>query len=103
MPVTSGMEYTVTETERGKFTLEDITMDGKSLDDNATYTMLLVGADTFLEHETFCNCPMPDDLKSKREDYLVSDFSSQECMEEALAKTKQFLEPTEYVTILPAK
>ena len=103
MPVTSGLEYTVTETERGKFTLEDITVDSKPLDDNATYTMLLVGADTFLEHETFCNCPMPDDLKSKREAYLVSDFSSQECMEEALTKTKQFLEPTEYVTILSAK
>ena len=103
MPVTSGLEYTVTETERGKFTLEDITVDSKPLDENTTYTMLLVGADTFLEHETFCNCPMPEDLKSKREAYLVSDFSSQECMEEALSKTKQFLEPTEYVTILSAK
>ncbi len=103
MPVTSGLEYTVTETERGKFALEDITVDSKPLDDNATYTVLLVGADTFLEHETFCNCPMPEDLKSKREAYLVNDYSSQECMQEALTKTKQFLEPTEYVTILSAK
>lgn len=103
MPVTSGMEYTVTETERGKFVLKDITIDGKSLDETATYTMLLVGADTFMEHETFCNCPMPEDLKSKREAYLVDDFSSQECMQEALAKTKQFLEPTEYVTIVPGE
>ena len=103
MPVTSGLEYTVTETERGKFTLEDITIDGKPLDEDATYTMLLVGADTFMEHETFCNCPMPEDLKTKREAYLVSDFSSQECMQEALEKTKQFLAPTEYVTILQSK
>ena len=103
MPVTSGLEYTVTEYERGKFRLEDITVDGKPLDDNANYTVLLVGADTFLEHESFCNCPMPADLKEKRQAYLVDDFSSQECMEEALEKTKQFLEPTEYVTILQGK
>ena len=103
MPVTSGLEYTVTEYERGKFRLEEITVDGKPLDDNATYTLLLVGADVFLEHETFCNCPMPEDLKAKREAYLVSDFSSQECMQEALEKTRQFLEPTEYVTILQGK
>ena len=78
-------------------------MDGKPLDDDATYSMLLVGADTFLEHETFCNCPMPEDLKAKREAYLVSDFSSQECMQEALEKTGQFLAPSEYVTIRQGK
>ena len=100
MPVTSGLEYTVTEYERGKFRLESLTVNGKPLDDNATYTVLLVGADTFMEHETFCNCPMPEDLRAKREPYLISDFSSQECMQEALTKTKQFLAPTEYVTIL---
>ena len=100
MPVTSGLEYTVTEYERGKFRLEDVTVNGEPLDKTGTYTLLLVGADTFLEHETFCNCPMPADLKEKRQAYLVSDFSSQECMEEALEKTRQFLEPTAYVTIL---
>ena len=99
MPVTSGMEYTVTEYERGKFRLEEVTVNGQPLDKNCTYTLLLVGADNFLEHETFCNCPMPEDLKAKRQAYLVSDFSSQECMREALEKTGQFLAPSEYVTI----
>ncbi|MDD5900103.1 MAG: extracellular solute-binding protein, partial [Lachnospiraceae bacterium] len=103
MPVTSGMEYTVTETERGKFRLGDITVSGRPLEDDAVYTVLLVGTDNFIEHSTYCNCPMPEDLKSKREVYLMSDFSSQECMQEALTKTKQFLEPTEYVTILESK
>ncbi|MGN0741449.1 MAG: extracellular solute-binding protein, partial [Candidatus Fimadaptatus sp.] len=55
MPVTSGLEYTVTEYERGRFRLEEVTVNGEPLDDGATYTVLLVGADTFLEHETFCN------------------------------------------------
>ena len=103
MPVTSGMEYTVTEYERGKFRLEEVTVNGQPLDKNCTYTLLLVGADNFLEHETFCNCPMPEDLKAKREAYLVSDFSSQEGMQEALEKTGQFLAPSEYVTIRQGK
>lgn len=103
MPVTSGLEYTVTEYERGKFRLEKVTVNGEPLDKNANYSVLLVGADVFLEHETFCNCPMPADLKGKRQAYLVNDYSSQECMQEALEKTKQFLTPTEYVTILQGK
>ena len=103
MPVTSGLSYTVTEYAPGKFRLEEITVDGKPLDDNAVYNVLLVGADTFLEHPTFCNCPMPEDLKANREAYLVHDFSSQECMQEALEKTKQFVAPSEYVTILQGK
>ena len=100
MPVTSGMEYTVTETERGKFALGDITVNGQPLEDDTVYTMLLVGVDTYLEHPNFCNCPMPEDLKSKREDYYVNDYTSQEYIREALTQTKQFLEPTEYVTIV---
>ncbi|MGN0679784.1 MAG: 5'-nucleotidase C-terminal domain-containing protein [Oscillospiraceae bacterium] len=100
MPVTSGMEYTVTETERGKFALGEITVNGEPLDDNTVYTVLLVGADTYLEHPTFCNCPMPEDLKTKRADYIVNDFTSQEYIREALTQTQQFLEPTDYVTIV---
>ena len=103
MPVTSGLEYTVTEVEKGKFRLEDITVDGKPLDDDAAYTVLLVGADVYLEHPTFCNCPMPEDIKAKRADYIVDDFTSQEYIQEALVKTQQFLAPTEYVTILQGK
>ena len=103
MPVTSGLEYTVTEVERGKFRLEGITVDGKPLDDDATYTVLLVGADVYLEHPNFCNCPMPEDIKAKRADYIVDDFTSQEYIQEALLKTQQFLPPTEYVTILQGK
>ena len=99
LPITSGMEYTVTETERGKFVLGEITVDGKPLDDEAVYTVLLVGADTYLEHPDFCNCPMPADLKAKREDQYVDHYSNYDCIREALAKTRQLLEPTQYVTI----
>ncbi|MGN0996579.1 MAG: 5'-nucleotidase C-terminal domain-containing protein [Candidatus Ventricola sp.] len=103
MPVTSGLSYTVTETERGRFHLESITVDGKPLDDSATYTVMLVGADTYVEHPLFCGCPMPDDLKAKRADYRVNDFTSQEYIIEALQSKRQFLEPTAYVTIQQAQ
>ena len=100
MPVTSGLAFTVTETERGRFHLEDITVDGKPLDESATYSVMLIGADTYLEHPTFCNCPMPEDIKAKREDYCVNDYSSQEFIAKALGVSKQFLAPSEYVTII---
>ena len=101
MPVTSGMEYTVTETERGVFTLGDLTVNGQPLEDDAVYTVLLVGADTYLEHPSFCNCPMPEDLKAKREAQYVGNYTNYDCIKDALAITKQLLPPTEYVTILP--
>lgn len=100
MPVTSGMAFIAIETERGKFVLGDITVDGNPLDDNAVYTVLLVGADTYLEHPAFCNCPMPEDLKAKREEQYVNKYTNYDCIWDALASTKQFLEPSEYVTIL---
>ena len=100
MPVTSGLAFTVTETERGRFHLEDITVDGKPLDESTTYSVMLIGADTYLEHPTFCNCPMPEDIKAKREDYCVNDYSSQEFIAKALGVSKQFLAPSEYVTII---
>ena len=101
MPVTSGMEYTVTETERGVFTLGDLTVNGQPLEDDAVYTVLLVGADTYLEHPSFCNCPMPEDLKAKREAQYVGNYTNYDCIKDALEITKQLLPPTEYVTILP--
>ena len=103
MPVTSGMEYTVTETERGVFTLGDLTVNGQPLEDDAVYTVLLVGADTYLEHPSFCNCPMPEDLKAKRQDQYVGNYTNYDCIKDALAITKQLLPPTEYVTILPGQ
>ena len=103
MPVTSGLEYTVTETERGKFRLESITVNGEPLDDSATYSVMLIGADTYLEHPTFCNCPMPEDIKAKRENFRVNDYTSQEYIGQALKNIQQFVEPTDYVTILQAK
>ena len=99
MPVTSGLEYTVQELEKGKYELKDISIQGEPLDENRTYSLMMVGVDTYLEHPTFCNCPMPEDIKAKREADYVTDYSSQEAVAEVLRNTKQFAAPTDYVTI----
>ena len=100
MPITSGLEYTVTEYEKGKFRLDNITVNGEELIDDKEYSVLLVGSDTYLEHEQFCNCPMPEDLKQKRQDQYVDNYTNYECITQALEKTKQLLEPTNYLTIV---
>lgn len=46
---------------------------------------------------------MPEDIKTKRADYIVDDFTSQDYIKEALTQTGQFLAPTDYVTILQVK
>lgn len=103
LPVTSGMEYTVTETERGKFTLGDITVNGKPLEADKDYSVMLIGADTVLEDVAFCNCPWPEDLKLIREERFVEVPTTVEgsnaVLRTALETTQQFLAPTDYVTI----
>ena len=46
---------------------------------------------------------MPEDLKAKREDYRVNDYTSQDYILQALENKQQFLEPEAYVTILQRK
>ncbi|MGM9942215.1 MAG: 5'-nucleotidase C-terminal domain-containing protein [Bulleidia sp.] len=98
MPVTSGMEYTVRETEHGKFQLESITVNGRELQDGDEYTVLLAGADNIIEHEAFCHCPMPENIREKR-DANKNPIKCQTYLIEALTETQQLSEPTEYVTI----
>ena len=100
MPVTSGMEYKVTEYERGKFRLDEVTVNGEPLNEAATYTVLVAGTDVWMEDENFCNCPMPENLKTKRMDYAIEGADSRSCLKESLANSKQFPAPTDYLTIV---
>ncbi|MGN1370246.1 MAG: extracellular solute-binding protein [Aristaeellaceae bacterium] len=102
-PVTSGMEYTVTEYERGKFRLEDITVDGKPLDDKATYTVMLLGAPSVIWDAEFCNCPLPEHLKEKYRAYQVKAYNANDCLLKGLSENQQFLAPSSYVTIRRGK
>lgn len=77
-------------------------MDGKPLDGDATYTVMLMGFDDFLEHPTFCGSPLPEDLKAKRERQKMS-YTNLDLVADVLDITGQFLGPTDYVTILSDK
>ena len=100
MPVTSGMEYKVTEYEQGKFRLEELTINGTPLDDTAAYTVFVAGTDVWIENEVYCNCPMPENLKTKRTEYAIEKADSRSCLKDSLAVSKQFPAPSEYLTIV---
>ncbi|MDD5863391.1 MAG: extracellular solute-binding protein [Firmicutes bacterium] len=99
IPVTSGMEYTITDNGDGTYTLDSITMDGKPLDEDTVYTVLLLGEDSYMENEIYCNCPMPEDLKAKREEQNVGEYNSYDCMLDSVRACGQLIAPTDYVTI----
>lgn len=100
IPVTSGMEYTLTDKGDGTYVLGDITINGQPLDDNAVYKVLLLGEDNYIENIIYCNCPMPEDLKAKREEQNVGDYNSYDCMLDGVKACGQLLAPTDYVTVL---
>lgn len=70
VPVTSGMEYTIRDNGDGTYKLEGITYNGKPLDDNKTYKMLLLG-----------------------------EYNSYDCMLDSVKACGKLEAPTDYVTI----
>ncbi|MGN1248672.1 MAG: 5'-nucleotidase C-terminal domain-containing protein, partial [Candidatus Spyradocola sp.] len=77
LPVTSGLQYTVTANADGTYALGDLTIDGAQLDDSATYTLLLLGEDVVIEDDYYCGCPMPEDLKARRKEQNESNVRGQ--------------------------
>lgn len=96
IPVTSGMEYKLTDNGDGTYTLGEITINGKKLDENAVYSVSMFGDDNYIEDPIYCNCPMPEILKDKME---IADTNVYTLFNEALAGGNQLETPTEYVTI----
>ena len=97
IPVTSGMEYILTDNGDGTYTLGEITINGAAIDDKKVYTVMSMGDDNFIEAPVYCNCPMPAELNEKMtvmEDNIYSLFVS------ALEGGKQLESPVEYVTVL---
>ena len=96
IPVTSGMEYQLTDHGDGTYTLGEIRVNGKPLDENAVYTVAIFGDMDFIEAPIYGNCPMPEGLGKKLE---AVDTNVYTLFREALAGGKQLEAPTEYVTI----
>lgn len=99
IPATSGMEYTMKDNGDGTYTLENLTIDGKPLDENTVYSVLLLGEDDYISAAVYGNCPMPEDLMNKRQDMNVNGYNSYDCFLDAVKSCGQLEPPTDYVTI----
>ena len=96
IPVTSGMEYELTDQGDGTYTLGEIRVKGKPLDGNAVYSVSIFGDMDYMEAAIYCNCPMPEGLDQK---LGAVDMNVYTLFREALAGGNQLEAPTEYVTI----
>ena len=96
LPVTSGMEYELTDQGDGTYTLGEIRVNGKPLDENAVYSVAIFGDMDYMEAPIYCNCPMPERLDQK---LAAVDTNVYTLFREALAGGKQLEAPTEYVTM----
>ncbi|MDD6050565.1 MAG: extracellular solute-binding protein [Clostridiales bacterium] len=96
IPVSSGMAYQVTAHQDGTYTLGEITVGGKPLDDAAEYTVLTVGDEYFITSASFCNAPMPEVLEEK---LAVVDEHPNTLFQEALAGGNQMEAPENYLTV----
>lgn len=98
IPVTCGMEYTVTDNGDGSYTLESVEINGEPIHENAVYNVLMLGDNNYIEAKFFCNCPMPQELKDKME---LMEEKAIEVLTDALTGGSQMESPTEYITIMP--
>lgn len=96
IPVTSGMEYSLTDNGDGTYTLGEITVNGRNLDGNTVYSVAMFGDNNYIEEAAYCNCPMPEDLKNKME---VMDINVYTLFNSALEGGNQLEAPAEYMTI----
>lgn len=97
IPVTSGMEYKITDNGDGTYTLGEMTINGAAIDDNKVYTVMSMGDDEYIEAPFYCNCPMPELLNEKM---TVMDENIYSLFVSALEGGKQLEPPAEYVTVL---
>lgn len=96
LPVTSGMEYTVREDGKGKFTLLDVTVNGQPIEEDKVYKVMILSDDMYITDAAYCNCPMPEDLKAKR---TALSGKNIDILLRCLQVTEQLLAPEQYITV----
>ena len=95
IPVTSGMEYGLCDEGGGRYRLQNVTRSGETLDLDASYTVVLLGAPVAIESSAYCSCPMPEELRAA---LVEIEGAPVEHLAAALADGAQMEPPTEYVT-----
>lgn len=96
IPVTSGLEYSIKDNQDGTYLLEEVTIAGKAIEDDAVYQVNMLGNDNAIEAVFFRGCPMPEEIKEKLE---PMEKNAKEYFKEILAEGGQPEAFTEYVTI----
>ena len=96
LPVTSGIEYSVKEEKGGKFTLLNVTVNGQPIESEKVYKIFILGDEEFITDASYCNCPIPADLKEKRTGLSGKNV---DILLGCLNVTEQLLEPEHYITI----
>ncbi|MDO4517438.1 MAG: extracellular solute-binding protein [Bacillota bacterium] len=97
IPVTSGMEYSLTDNGDGTDTLGELTANGKPLEENTVYSVMLFGDLDYIESPIYGSSPMPEPLKAKLK---TSDQNIYTLFCSGLEGGRQLEAPTEYVTVL---
>ena len=97
LPVTSGIEYTIKDKGEGRFELVSVTLNGKKIDENKQYSVVLIGDNIAIEDEAFGNCPMPEKIS----DIVIADTKNIDShIDDMVLEIEKFEEPTEYLNIL---
>ena len=96
MPVTSGLEYTAATDGTGAYTLTRVTRNGRGLEEDAVYSVLMLGDLNYIEASYYCNCPMPQTLSDKLQ---PEDPLGCEVLVSALRGGNQLKKPSDYVTL----
>lgn len=97
IPVTSGIEYALTDHGDGTYTLGEITINGSPINENQVYSVSMVGDIDYMEAPIYCNCPMPGKLNDAMK---MTDTNVYTLFNDALKGGNQLEAPEEYVTIL---
>lgn len=95
LPVTSGIEYSVTDNGDGTFKLIDVTINRKKIDTTQKYNVIMLGDDIAIESEVYGNSPKPQEIQS----LLNADMFDKNYMTNLILEIDKFAEPSEYITI----
>ncbi|MGM9970707.1 MAG: hypothetical protein ACI35S_09980 [Anaeroplasma sp.] len=97
IPVVSGMEYVIKENKNGEYSLIDVTVNGRALEDDKLYSVVMFGDNSYIIASNYGNCPLPDVVAEK----MIFDkkITAVDVMSKALEGGKQFEAPSKYVTI----
>lgn len=100
LPVASGMEYSIRDNGDNTYTLLDVTAEGKPIEKDREYSLLLFGNDQYISAPEYCGCPMPQWLREKINSDNGAKATSVEYLMEGIKREGCITAPTDYINII---